>query len=128
MRNYDRSQHSRKVSVSGDGGLTWGDVYPDPTLIEPICQASIRRYAWPDEDGQDRILFSNPAHEMERANMTVRLSHDGGATWPDARCLHAGPSAYSCLAVLPSGEIACLYEAGKMTPYESIVFARLSLA
>jgi sialidase-1 len=124
MRNYDRSQHSRKVSVSQDGGMTWGDIYPDPALIEPICQASICRYSWPGEGRQDVILFSNPAHEEERVNMTVRLSCDGGKTWPVSRCLHAGPSAYSCLAVLPDGEIACMYEAGHEHGYESIVYAR----
>jgi sialidase-1 len=127
MRNYDRSEFTRKVSISEDGGQTWGKVRPDPALVEPICQASIRRYSWPEEAG-DRILFSNPAHADQRCNMTVRLSVDGGHTWPYARCLHAGPSAYSCLAVLPGGEVACLYEAGEKGPYESIVYARFSLA
>ena len=127
MRNYDRSQHSRKVSVSGDGGITWGDVCADPALIEPICQASIRRYAWPGRDGRDTILFSNPAHEQQRVNMTIRLSEDGGKSWPVERCLHAGPSAYSCLAVLPDRKVACLYEAGEAHPYASIVFARFGL-
>ena len=115
------------MSISEDGGETWGDVYADPALIEPICQASIRRYSWP-EGGGDRILFSNPAHAAQRCNMTVRLSEDGGRSWPYARCLHPGPSAYSCLAVLPDGEVACLYEAGQEHPYESIVFARFPLA
>jgi sialidase-1 len=128
MRNYDRSQHSRMVSISADGGMTWGDVRSDPALIEPICQASIRRYAWPDEGTPDAVLFSNPAHESQRANMTVRLSYDGGQTWPVSKPLHAGPSAYSCLAVLSNGEVACLYEAGQEHPYESIVLARFPLA
>jgi sialidase-1 len=126
MRNYGRSQDNRKVSISGDGGMTWGNIYADPTLIEPICQASIRRYAWPGKEHKDVILFSNPAYH-ERANMTVRLSEDGGETWPISRCLHPGPSAYSCLAVLPDGDMACLYEAGDGHPHESIVFARFPL-
>jgi len=42
--------------------------------------------------------------------------------------LHAGPSAYSDLAVLPNGEIACFYEAGETNPYESIVFVRFPLS
>lgn len=127
MRNYDRSQTARKVSLSADGGTTWGDLYADPALVEPICQASIRRYSWP-EGGGDRVLFSNPAHAEIRCNMTVRLSEDGGRTWPHARCLHPGPAAYSCLAVLPDGDVACLYEAGEEHPYEAIVFARFPLA
>jgi sialidase-1 len=126
MRNYDRSRHSRKVSISHDGGMTWGNIYADPALIEPICQASIRRYAWPDEGGRDTILFSNPAHEENRVNMTIRRSDNGGQSWPFDRVLHAGPSAYSCLAVLRDGKVACLYEAGETHPYESIVLARFS--
>jgi sialidase-1 len=122
MRNYDRSQHHRQVAVSDDGGLTWKDQRFDPALIEPICQASLRRYSWPEE-GENILLFSNPASETERVNMTVRLSYDEGQTWPATRTLHAGPSAYSCLAVLATGEIACLYEAEEEHPYESIVLA-----
>ncbi len=59
--------------------------------------------------------------------MTVRLSYDGGKTWPAARQLCAGPSAYSCLTVLPDGRIGCLYERGVSSPYEMIAFARFTL-
>ena len=59
--------------------------------------------------------------------MTVRLSYDEGKTWPIARLIHAGPSAYSCLAALPNGEIGLLYEKGLDSPYESLSFARFSL-
>jgi len=127
MRSYHPSLRCRRVSISRDGGMTWGEVTPDPALVEPICQASIRRYAWLEECGQDMMLFSNPAHAEERRNMTVRLSYDGGRSWPVARCLYPGPSAYSCLAVMPDGEVACMYEAGRKSPYESIVFARFPL-
>ncbi len=73
------------------------------------------------------ILFSNPASRDGRVNMTVRASYDEGQTWTRCRSLHAGPSAYSDLAILADGEIACLYEAGASHPYESIVFARFLL-
>jgi sialidase-1 len=127
MRNYDRSEHTRKTSISEGGGATWGDLSSAPALIEPICQASVRRYSWPEGEGKDRLLFSNPASDTERRNMTVRLSEDGGETWPFSRVLHAGPGAYSCLGVLADGEVACLYEAGRERPYESIILARFPL-
>jgi sialidase-1 len=61
-------------------------------------------------------------------NLTVRISFDEGQSWPGSRVLHAGPSAYSDLAILASGEFACLYEAGKSNPYESIVFVSLPVS
>jgi sialidase-1 len=127
MRNYDRSKSHRQVAVSDDGGLTWTDQRFDPALVEPICQASIRRYRWPVEGYDGVILFSNPASSQGRIKMTVRASFDDGQTWPKARVLHEGPSAYSSLEVLPDGRIACLYEAGLRHPYELIVFAAFEL-
>jgi hypothetical protein len=127
MRNYDPAKKSRQVAISDDGGMTWKDQRLDAALIEPICQASLTRYRWPGEDGPGVILFSNPASDTRRVNMTVRASFDEGRTWSVNKVLHAGPSAYSSLAVLPNGEIACLYEAGENHPYESIVFARFVL-
>lgn len=127
MRNYDRSQTQRQIAFSDDGGLTWYGQQFDPTLVEPICQASIRRYAWFEGGKRSALLFSNPASSRERARMTVRASFDEGATWPVARVLHAGPSAYSDLATLPDGQIVCLYEAGEEHPYERIVLARFTM-
>ena len=128
MRNYDRSQKNRQVTISEDGGITWNEHRFDPALIEPICQAGIERYSWPQGGEKSVILFSNPASRKGRENMTVRASFDEGQSWPASRVLHAGPSAYSDLAVLPNGEIACLYEAGEGQPYESIVFAGFPLS
>lgn len=123
MRNYDRTKKNRQVATSEDGGLTWKDQRFDPALIEPICQAAIERYRWPTAETASVILFSNPASESGRVNMTLRASLDEGQTWPASRVLHSGPSAYSDLAVLANGAIACLYEAGQSHPYESIVLA-----
>ncbi|MHB8954309.1 MAG: sialidase family protein [Pirellulaceae bacterium] len=127
MRNYDRSKKNRQRAVSDDGGLTWKDQRFDSMLIEPICQAAMERCSGPDDANEGVLLFSNPASADERVNMTVRASFDEGETWAACRVLHAGPSAYSDLAVLATGDIGCLYEAGNTHPYESIVFARFTL-
>ena len=121
MRNYDRSQKNRKVSISKDGGLSWGNIYDDTTLIEPICQASLLRYTR-DKPGKELLLFLNPAHADERLNMTLRISDDHGVTWAYSKVLYPGASAYSDLCKLPSGNVGCLYEAGLKSPYEGIVF------
>lgn len=124
MRNYDRSKRARQVSTSRDGGMTWSDVRHDETLVEPICQASIRRFRWPATGRPGVILFSNPASPKGRVNMTVRASFDDGRTWPVERVLYSGGSAYSCLVVLPDGGIGCLYE---RDGYKTITFARITL-
>jgi sialidase-1 len=59
--------------------------------------------------------------------MSVRLSRDDGRTWPAARLIHAGPSAYSSLARLPGGNVGLLYEAGAKNAYEEIRLARFPL-
>ena len=128
MRNYDRSKTTRAIATSTDGGITWSVVRHDATLIEPVCQASLVRYTMQAQDDRKRLLFSNPAHAepSRRRDMTVRMSEDGGKTWPVSRVLWSGPAAYSCLAVLPGGNIVCLFEAGEKHPYERIVLARFN--
>ena len=106
---------------SADGGATWGDVRKDQALIDPRCQASIFRHT-----SGNAILFSNPANTV-RDRMTVRVSYDEGKTWYASKMLHPGPSAYSCLTVLPDNSIGCFYERGEEHPSEKITFARFSL-
>jgi sialidase-1 len=123
MRNYDPACRARQVAFSADGGRSWADQDFAPELVEPICQASIRRLEWPQGNGPGALLFSNPASPQERVDLTLRLSRDEGRTWPHRQLLHRGPAAYSCLCVLGRGRAACLYEAGRQHPYEQLVFA-----
>ncbi len=135
MRNYwgrqggrpDRGS-MRALATSQDGGATWSELSFDSTLIEPICQASlIRHTGYAAAESPSRLLFSNPASPTDRIDLTVRLSYDSGKTWPVSRLLNPGRSAYSNLAILPDGSIACLYERGKSIPYETITFARFTM-
>ncbi|MBK9169550.1 MAG: exo-alpha-sialidase [Bryobacterales bacterium] len=121
-RNGERPElgNCRAVSISDDGGLTWGMRRLDRTLVEPVCQASLVRYSW------DRILFSNPA-SLRRERMTVRSSEDDGRTWRTLRVLHTGPSGYSCLARLPDGSVGCLYERGDTNYRSTVTFARFTV-
>lgn len=121
MRSYLK-ENRRRASYSMDGGLTWTPDTTDEALIEPVCQASTL-YVPTTDSFDGGLLFSNPA-STARERMTVRLSTDGGVTWDGALELHGGPSAYSDLALLPGGDIGCLYERGEQGPYESIVLAR----
>ena len=93
-------------------------VTDDPALVEPVCQASLIRYS------PEVVLFSNPADAKGRHHLTVRASTDQGQTWPRSRLICEGSSAYSSLAVLPSGEIGLLYERDN---YKHLTFARFPL-
>jgi len=115
----------RKSAISRDGGHTWTSLRDVDVLVEPECQGTIIRYDTPLVAGKDVYLFANPASTEARVNGTVRLSYDGGETWPVARTVYAGPFAYSCLTVLPDGTIGLLYE---RDGYERITFARFNLA
>jgi len=126
MRNYDRSQKARKISISSDGGNSWSNIYSDLQLPEPICQASLLKSTWKKE-GNSLYLFSNPSHPGKRENMTLKISYDEAVTWSDSILLHKGPAAYSDMTIIKKRVVGCLYEAGDKSPYESILFRSVSL-
>jgi len=118
----------RVVAISKDGGITWAEVYDEHQLPEYGCQASILRYTDRLQHDRNRILFSNPnTTKRERTRMTVRLSYDEGKTWPVAKEIHAGPSSYSCLTILPDGDVGLIYEGGEKHRRQWVRFARFSL-
>jgi len=129
----NESRPNRKlISYSADGISGWSEPFFHDQLWEPVCMASVVNH--PSSPGL--LLFSNP-HSLEidadgkekpsgrgkRVNLSIKLSEDDGKTWRFNKTLDAGASAYSDLAVLPDGTVACLYESGT-----SIVYARMSLA
>ncbi len=111
MRNYNREYLCRAISVSNDGGISWGDITYDKELIEPICQASLIKHPTVN---QEYLIFSNPAD-------------DYGKTWKYKKMIYGGPSAYSSLYSLNESEIGLLYECGNKSPYEKIVFQKIDI-
>jgi len=122
MRNYDRKMKNRQVSISGDGGKTWSDLYSDPQLIEPICQAGLLSIT--RKKGKSDLFFLNPADSLSRINLVLKMSRDEGRSWQPVEVINAGPSAYSDLVRISHKEIGCLYEAGMENPYEAIWFKK----
>jgi sialidase-1 len=127
------SKPNRKlVTFSADGARNWSTPVFHPELWEPICMASIVAYpsqpstllfscpqsTAPDDSGKKAA----PAGKGKRENLTIKLSHDDGRTWPVNRTLEPGASAYSDLAVLPDGSLVCFYE-GR----DQLVAARFSM-
>jgi sialidase-1 len=118
MRNY-LGQGKRAFAISRDGGQTWSPPQLHDQVPCPVCEGSIIRHP----SGKDRLLHSNPALP-KRLDLTIRLSDDGGATWPVAKVLQPGHAEYSDLVVFPNGDIGCLYE---RSGYKFITFARFSI-
>ena len=94
------------TALSDDGGETWHSLR-ETTLPDPQCQSHILRIR---HKKQDLWLFSNPANSNSRVCGTVRVSFDGGETWPVAKIIEPGEFAYSCMTLLPDGQIGLLYE------------------
>lgn len=117
----------RKVALSHDGGITYGEVTLDRELPDPTNNASIIRAFPSAPQGSPEakvLLFSNAASATDRAHGTVRASCDDGATWPIAREFREGAMTYSTLATLPDGNVGLLYEPG----HNGIIFASFNLA
>lgn len=125
MRSY-HGKNRRALSVSRDGGATWGEDYLHEALDTPVCQASILRYSFSDEEssgGRSRILFSSPLGSR-RSDLHVWCSYDEGKTWPVKKQIHSGGSAYSNLVRLTNGQIGVLYE---RDGYQTISLASFDL-
>ena len=124
MRNYT-DDRLRKLSLSKDQGISWGNIYSHESLIEPICQASMINIRRPFAN--DLLAFSNPNSKTNRERMTIQLSFDKAKSWSNNILLHDGPSAYSNLVQLNSEEIGCLFEGGKKSAYEGIAFEKINI-
>ncbi|WP_104522463.1 sialidase family protein [Blastococcus atacamensis] len=94
-------------------------------LPDPGCNGDILRVD-PDPDGPraDWLLASNPASQTDRTHLVVRLSKDGGASWPEEYAVETGPSGYSTMVALPDGSFAVLFE---HTVPDSLKFVRFGL-
>jgi sialidase-1 len=114
-RNTD-AHNRRMLAMSPNGATEWSKPLLADELLEPGCMAGLVSH--PGDGSTDRpwLLYSSPntvdrSHQARR-DVTIHVSKDDGKTWPIQKRLHAGPSAYSDLAVLPNGNILCFYEQG----------------
>ncbi len=129
---WARNQHpSGRVAhaVSHDGGVTWGEVDYDEQLPEIFSQPNaiaitgLERAASAGDGGGDGvtdgakgtagrgIVFANASRMLPfRGCGVLRLSQDDGATWPHNRVINPRHYVYQCMAQLPSGDIALLWE------------------
>lgn len=106
MRNHN-PKHCIAVAVSKNGGESWENFRLDDNLPQPICQTSV--IALDNTDGPVTVLV-NAADKKRRQCGTVRLSTDGGETFPYSKVLKKDDFVYSSLTQLPNGKIGVLFE------------------
>lgn len=108
-----REPKARKVAISKDGGESWTKSVIEPNLpsVSKGCQASIL--------GKGKILYFSGIqgiHETsefdERAKLTLYKSKNGGRKWNKGQLLYEKASGYSCMAFLPNGSMAIIFETG----------------
>ena len=111
----DNRGTGRAVYVTKDMGRTWSPHESDGRLVEPVCMASLLKFRASDNSmKQDILLFSNPADAKERKNITIRMSLDGGKTWPRQILLDEGDGwGYSCLTMIDRKTVGILYESSQ---------------
>ncbi|MEC3878976.1 sialidase family protein [Parapedobacter sp. 10938] len=129
-RNRGRlgNDNGRAVAVTDDMGNSWTE-HPSSfnALPEPVCMASLYMYPY-GERNQNRsmLLFSNPNDKEFRQDMTVKISHDDGNTWPENLwiLLDEGRSrGYSCLTTVDGHHVGILYESSQA----DMVFQRIDI-
>lgn len=118
----------RRVLTSADAGETWGPTINHPELISPNCQNGLLRYSHADEvalGSRSRLLFSSPSEGGRRAGI-IKMSYDGGKTWPVSKSVGPGGFAYSVLCKFKPGMAGILYEENG-NPLTTIKFAPFTL-
>lgn len=102
---------------------SWGSLFRLPAVPDAVCQGSVIQWQSVHRgDPRELVLFGNPASSSSRSNFTLRVSADGGNTWPVSRQLYAGSAAYSSICILPDHSIGVLFE---KDDYNKITFARV---
>ena len=120
----DAGEH-RWISVSSDGGRSWGD--PRPGVNVTTIAAAIKRLTLKSEGAdRDRILWTGPEGQG-RERLVARLSYDEGQTFGEGRLIYDKCSAYSDLTLLADGAAGVFWERGVEGGYEYLTFTKLPM-
>ena len=120
MRNQSGQPRQRIVARSDNRETTWDTVYFDAQLPDPVCQGTLLNL----RHSPGAIAFCNAASTQHRDSLTLRISFDGGFSWPQQWLVDADPrkpsfTAYNDLVELDEKTIGVLYEQDN---YRRIVF------
>jgi len=112
-----RNDHERfrAVFVTNDLGKTWQAHETNrKTLIEPNCNASLRRID--RKGGEHVLLFANPQSQTARVNHTIQVSFDDGRTWPEKNRLlldEGRGRGYPSISQIDADHIGIVYEGSR---------------
>ncbi len=111
----DNRGGSRAVATTRDLGKTWHE-HPSSrsALQEPVCMASLIHVDAKDNiTGKDLLIFSNPNTTKGRNHITIKVSTDGGMTWPLSNQVTLDEDeswGYSCLSMIDKETVGIFYE------------------
>ncbi len=114
-----RSGKRRMQAESRDEGATWGPERHRAELggVEDGCQGSLHL--------ADQVLLhaapagapASPGFD-NRGRLTLWRSADNGETWKESAVVHPHASGYSCMANLPDGRLAIVWESGDAPTFD----------
>lgn len=114
----------RILASSVDGGITFKSAGANKDLPDPTCQGSLLAVT---HNGEVALVHSNCANSSGRTNMTLKGSHDGGASWCSGQTVWSGYTAYSDLVLVDDKTLGLLYENGDSGSYERISFEKIPI-
>jgi len=107
LRDEQTPSSGRRLQArSQDGGQTWGTAQPVDAFHDPGCEGSLARV------DASRLALSSDHDATKRANLSVAVSSDAGASWtPFMADVGLGNvTEYSAMAMASPGRMAVLYE------------------
>lgn len=107
--------NGRAIFTTSDLGNIWEEHDTSHgALIEPVCMASLHKHVFVKNGFEKTVLlFSNPNSKYQRKNMTIKMSFDGGNTWPEDSWIlldEGRGRGYSCLTSIDNNTIGIVYE------------------
>lgn len=103
-----RQNGARGFAFSYDGGHTWYSQGHWDDMNTNACNGDmllLKRFM-----RKKNVLLHSLPNSMQREDVTLFVSYDGGRTWPSRTLVMSGPSAYSSMTLLRDGTIAMFVE------------------
>ncbi len=121
-RQSNPAYPARWMAISNDGGQTWSKPEQGQVCAQ-IC-ASLLSYPLKGRCSDNLLLWSG-IKGPKRTNLILRLSYDQGTTFPIEMLIGTGPAGYSDLTLFENGDVGILWETGKESTNEKILFTRI---